>query len=67
MDNNKKLSKLYYSIYNEIVNHQILNKDTLESLKDLTHEECIKLLTTYNTMMEIFFENEFFDEKLNES
>ena len=61
MDNNKGLSKLYYTIYSDVVNYRILNKETLESFKSLTHEECIKLLITYNTMIEMFYESGILD------
>ncbi len=59
--NNNGLSKLYYNIYNDIANYRVFNEDTLSSFKNLTHEECIKLLITYNTIMQTLYEGGFLD------
>lgn len=54
---NKVLSKLYYTIYNDIVNYRVLTAEQLQQLELLTMHERLELLKTYNNALSALHES----------
>ena len=46
-----EFSKIYYELYNEIVNYRVLTEEKIEKLESLTPLERLRLLKVYNDII----------------
>lgn len=60
----KELSKLYYTIYNDIVNYRVLTNEQLQQLESLTVLERLELIKTYNIILSTLYENGLIDTNI---
>ena len=64
MESDKKthFSKLYYELYNDIVNYRILTKEQLKNLSCLSSLERLNIILTYNKIITVLLESDVIDK-----